>query len=156
MLTSHLLWGRGVDVSGWGRALVFGAPRERKFVTKSRSSMLRRGGEQAPSQGKIPLESPFPLRLLAFVFFVWPRGRGRGSPSACSSNYLKQDECSPAPLPPSNRAPPRAGIAPPRLFGKIVRLSRTFVRGMRLFDEAPTCLGAVWGNSWCSMCAQFF
>ena len=27
---------------------------------------------------------------------------------------------------------------------------------LRLFDEAPTCLGAIWGNSWCSVCAQFF
>ena len=80
MLTSHLLGGRGVGASGWGRALVFGAPRERKFVTKSRSSISRRGGEQAPSQGKIPLESPLPLRLLAFAFCLPGRGGGGGGP----------------------------------------------------------------------------
>ena len=27
---------------------------------------------------------------------------------------------------------------------------------LRLFEEAPTCLGAVWGRNLCSMCAQTF
>ena len=51
MLTSHLSGGEGLP-GGWGRALVFGAARERKFVPLANS-----------------WKSPLPLRLLSFFLF---------------------------------------------------------------------------------------
>ena len=51
--------GGGVIPSGWGRALVFGAARERKFVPLANS-----------------WKSPLPLRLLSFFLFGWLRVGG--------------------------------------------------------------------------------
>ena len=56
---------------------------------------------------------------------------------------MKRDVHPPAPLPPSNCGTLRARTAPLRLFGKIARLSQTFVRGIKLADEALTYLWAV-------------
>ena len=83
--------GGGVLPSGWGRALVFGAARERKFVPLANL-----------------WESPLPLRLLSFFFFglLWVGGSAE-QPPGYSSNYLKRDVCYSAPFPVGHRATPR-------------------------------------------------
>ena len=84
--------GEGVLASGWGRALVLGAARERKFVPLAKL-----------------WESPLPLGLLSFFPFggLWVGGPAE-YPLGYSSNYLKRDVCYSAPFPVGHRATPRA------------------------------------------------
>ena len=60
--------GEGVLASGWGRALVLGAARERKFVPLGREIVLRKKGFGRPVEVPKLSESPLPLRLLSVLF----------------------------------------------------------------------------------------
>ena len=70
--------GAGLVASGWGRALVFGAARERKFVPLGREICFEERGFGHPVQVPNLPESLLPLRLLSVLFPLGCLGVGYG------------------------------------------------------------------------------